>query len=519
VAISYHPDTIEVDAYRDARRRLEGKQFSASAQFKRTYRDDRLAFIHDCVEFPSRQGLTRYQEEAVAALEKYYRVAIRSPRGGGKSALASLLVHHYLLTREKDETKVPTTASSWQQLINFLWPEIHKWAGQIRWDKVGRDQYTRDELLGQSIKLSSTCRAFSMASDKPANMEGGHGECMFVLFDESKTIPVPTWDSMEGTFSRPGERYFLAVSTPGPPTGRFYDIHQKKPGFEDWHAIHWTMEDLIGAGMMDPAWAEQRLKHWGENSSVYQRDVLGNFAADEESSLIPLDWVEAANLRWQKWLDAGGVIPADGICTVGVDPAGEGKDDTVICPKYGDLVPELVRYKGKELMAATGQVVAMIKQAEGGNGRKVYPMVEINGLGTGMVSRLREQEYPVIPVNVSRKSKATDRHGYWKMADVRTQLAWAVREWLDPANDSEAMLPPDDKLTGDIMAQGYDMLSDGTIKLWSKDKVKDLIRRSPDSFDGLKMGFFPITHPPALVSSDDEDTSKKSERVRTRLWH
>jgi len=33
------------------------------------------------------------------------------------------------------------------------------------------------------------------------------------------------------------------------------------------------------------------------------------------------------------------------------------------------------------------------------------------------------------------------------------------------------------------------------------------------------MTFAPEDIKAALVGSDDEDTSKKSERVRTRLWH
>src|SRR6185312_2888777 len=123
-----------------------------------------------------------------------------------------------------------------------------------------------------------------------------------------KAIPGATFDAAEGAFANAGsdtvsEALAFAVSTPGEPQGRFYDIHARKPGYEDWFVWHVTLEDTIQAGRVSREWAEQRKRQWGEDSAVYQNRVLGEFASSEEDGVIPLGWIERANERWHVWND------------------------------------------------------------------------------------------------------------------------------------------------------------------------------------------------------------------------
>ena len=119
----------------------------------------------------------------------------------------------------------------------------------------------------------------------------------------------------------------LALSTPGSPQGRFYDIHAHRPGYEDWHARHVTLADAIEAGRISPEWAEQRRRQWGEQSTIYVNRVLGEFHAGDEDSVIPLAWAEAAVERWHDWDEAGRAdLPGPHI--IGVDVARSGEDRT-----------------------------------------------------------------------------------------------------------------------------------------------------------------------------------------------
>jgi len=471
---------------------------STSARFKKTYQDDRVAFVHDCFEFSGGGGPKKYQERSLALFDEFPRLSIRSPHHGGKSTFAAWCLHHFILTRP--DCKIPTTASVWRQLTEYLWPEIHKWARRIRWDIVGRDPYTKDELLTLLLKLSPTQRAFAVASDDPQNIEGAQADSILYIFDEAKIIPTETWDAAEGAFSGAGEdtpmeAKALAISTPGDPVGRFYNIQSRKRGYKHWKVDVWTKEELIEAGMMSRQWALDMKEQWGEKSSVYIQKVEGDFAASEDENLIPLPWIEAAVRRWHGWKDGGGKIPDKIPLRIGIDTAAGGGDKTSIIPLYDDLVPEVIYMDVKNTMRIVSSVRTIIDKArmkteEKESIRSIQAFTEIIGHGgKGVHDRLEEEEYPVEAVNVSVPTDLKDASGLFGFVNVRSALWWAVREWLDPDMGSKAMLPPDERLEEDLRAPKWEPTSSGKIKVEPKDKTKERLGRSPDAGDALTMTF------------------------------
>ena len=178
-----------------------------------------------------------------------------------------------------------------------------------------------------SLKLTNG-EAFAVASDQADLIEGAHGAGILYVFDEAKSISDAIFDSAEGAFAGKGLALALATSTPGTPSGRFYEIHQRKGGYEDWTARHVKLEEMITAGRQDPAWVEQRKQQWGERSSIYVNRVLGEFAAPDEDGIIPLSWIEKANERWLALKDSGQMpTKAD---VIGVDVARNRESSQVI---------------------------------------------------------------------------------------------------------------------------------------------------------------------------------------------
>jgi hypothetical protein len=161
----------------------------------------------------------------------------------------------FALTRSGvTDFKIPTTASVFRQLQHFLWPEIHKWARFLNWERLGRMPFDeRTELSSMALRLKGG-EAFAMSSRRADLIEGAHASELLFVFDEAKTITDPTWDSAEGAFSA-GKCYWLAFSTPGDPVGRFYDIQSRKPGYEDWWVRHVTIEALKALGDVWLLWA------------------------------------------------------------------------------------------------------------------------------------------------------------------------------------------------------------------------------------------------------------------------
>jgi hypothetical protein len=263
-------------------------------QFKRTYQNNYVAFAHDCIDWRG-DSLTQYQDEILDAIPREKRVAVRGPHGLGKTCIAAIALLCFATTWDGDDWKIPTTASAWRQLTEFFWPEVHKWAQRVKWDKVGRAAFTQLELQTMLLRLKSG-RAFAMASSEDELTEGAHADHLLYIFDEAKAIPAGRWDAAEGALMT-GDTYALAISTPGEPQGRFYDIHTRKPGYEDWWVRHVTVDECIKAGRITQRDVDQRARQWGENSAVFKNRVLGEFCESSEDCVIPLAWVELANER------------------------------------------------------------------------------------------------------------------------------------------------------------------------------------------------------------------------------
>lgn len=353
-----------------------------------------------------------------------------------------------------------------------------------------------------NLKLA-TGEAFAVASDQAELIEGAHADHLLYIFDEAKAIPDGIFDAAEGAFSGPGEVYALAISTPGEPIGRFYDIHRHKPGYEDWWTRQVTLQEAIQAGRIAQEWAEQRKRQWGESSAVYQNRVAGEFAANDEDSVIPLSWIELANERWRNLEESG---EWGKFTSVGVDIGGGGEysDKTVEALVYDRWsVKELRKYPRGNVDTATMETAGRVKGILDANGGKA--ILDGIGLGAGSYHRLREQGYDnaysfVASQSAERQGQdILDRTGELGFTNKRSAAWWILRELLDPIEGRPIALPPDDELTGELTTPKKRVLSGGRIQVESKDDVKKRLQgRSTDSADAVIMGLIG----PELIEQD-----------------
>jgi hypothetical protein len=491
--------TAAVDPFADALRiaaqacvtELRADEARAEAQ---RYLYDPVAWARDVIDWRADSGLTAYQQDILAALPIRRRVAVRGPHGLGKSGLAAIAVLWFSTTRDAAnlDWKVLTTASAWRHLAKFLWPEIRKWARVIRWDVLGRPAFNeRTELLDLHLKLRFGA-ASAVASSKPEFIEGAHADSLLYLIDEAKIVPNASWDAIEGAFSGGQteglpEAFALAVSTPGPPAGRFYEIHKRGRGLEDWWTRHVTLDEAVKAGRISKEWAEQRKRQWGADSALYANRVLGEFHAGDEDSVIPLAWVEAAVERWHAWVDAGRA-PIPGRRVLGVDVARGGTDATVLAHRTGVCVDRLDQHHREDTMRTTARVQGVL-----GDG---VPIVDSIGVGGGVVDRLRELRVPVIPYTGSAKTDARDRTREFGFVNTRSAAYWRVRELLDPAFAPEVMLPPNELLLADLTAPTWTIVTGvpPKIQVEKKEDLVERLGRSPDHGDAVVMSFWADRH-------------------------
>jgi virulence-associated protein VagC len=470
-------------------------------KFRLTYQHDPVAFVHDCIVWKNNWKPAVFQDEILNDLETTPRVSARAPHGVGKTALMAWAILWFALTNDgMTDWKIPVTASAWRQLTKFAFPELHKWAHMLDWAKIGRKPFDeRLELKDLSLRLS-TGECFALASDNAALIEGAHASRLLYIFDESKEIPVPTWDSAEGAFST-GDCRWLAVSTPGEPSGRFYDIQSRQAGFDQWTVRHVTLAEAIQAGRVRPEWAENCRMQWGEQSAVYQNRVLGEFASSEADGIIPLSWVELANGLWNEWHDSGSPAPA--FTCVGVDVARSGDDKTVLALRYDWLLHELRKHTKEDTMETTGRVAGILHAHPEG-----YASVDVIGIGAGVVDRLHEMGYNVHSFNAAEHTDAMDSTNELAFANVRSAAWWNMRELLDPANGNHVALPEDTLLTGDLVSVHWKIQSGGKIIIEPKEDIKERIGRSTDCGDAVVQAFYDNRQP-----SDNEWIDAMKKRI------
>lgn len=478
-------------------KRVNQNKKSAYFKFQEHYRGHWVDFAHDCIKWDEGQGLTFYQDEILGNFDTYDRQAVRGPRGLGKTTMGSILLLGWALTNDGDDWKVATTASAWLQLEEYFWPEVHKWAGKLDWEKIGREPFhSVRELMKMKLVGLNNSRAFAVSPEESQRIEGLHANQLAIIFDEAKIIPEATWDSLEGATTNAESKIevnkIFAISTPGEPAGRFYDIHSRKPGYEDWHTVHITKDDAVAAGRMSQKWVDQRLLHWGAESALYKNQVMGEFAADHEDVIIPLAFVEAAMRRHDEWIKQIKSGASKGVVTsMGLDISqGTTKGDkSIFTIVYNEVIAEIIEFYAIDAQVATMEIAG---KAKGMIERYSVPMyIDIIGIGVGVYNRLREQNMKLaMPFVASHKPppRLRDSSGEMEYKNMRAAMWFEGRDMLDPDNHMDIAIPRDAKLTGELTrTRQKPILSKGVLQVESKQDIRNRIKRSTDKADSVLM--------------------------------
>jgi hypothetical protein len=302
------------------------------------------------------------------------------------------------------------------------------------------------------------------------------------------SISDATFDAAEGAFSgatEGREAFALASSTPGPPSGRFYNIHMHKEGFEDWHTRHVKLEEAIAAGRVDPDWVEQKKKQWGADSGLFANRVLGEFHQDDEDTVIPLAWIEAAQQRWDDHdFRTDPLAPLD---RIGVDVARTGKDRTVIAPIHGWRVEKLLYFDQNSTTKTEREVMIVAGESE------AVITVDCDGVGAGVYDHVKQMvgTQRARPFHAAAATDWQDATKQLEFANCRASAWWSLRQMLNPDNDPTLELPPDDQLSADLCAPKRKETARGKILVESKDDVKKRLEgRSTDAADSVIMPLF-----------------------------
>jgi hypothetical protein len=168
---------------------------------------------------------------------------------------------------------------------------------------------------------------------------------------------------------------------------------------------------------------------------------------------------------------------------MGVDPAGRGKDWTVITFRQGATCITQERIKEPESMALVGLLARYLEGKGHGYGVPDIAFIDI-GYNPGIYDRLIELGHKNIkPVNFG--GAADDKIRY---TNKRAEMYGLSNEWLNDPYD-QASIPDCDLLHGDLCAPGRKNTSNGKLLLESKEDIKTRIKRSTDNGDSFILTF------------------------------
>jgi len=169
----------------------------------------------------------------------------------------------------------------------------------------------------------------------------------------------------------------------------------------------------------------------------------------------------------------------------GVDVARYGDDETAVSERIGRNVLRVDRIGHQDTQTTALRVSSRM---EGG----ALAVVDVIGVGAGVVDRLRELNHEVVAFNAAERTDMTDAHGEFTFPNVRSAAWWNLREMLDPSNSSAVAvsLPDDEILAAELSSPRWRILAGAKIQVEPKEDTKKRIRRSPDSADAVVMSLY-----------------------------
>ena len=407
----------------------------------------------------------KWQRKVLEDLLIHDKISIKSGHGTGKSALLSWLIIYWLST--KIPCKVAVTANTARQLNDVLMAECNKWHRNMPDGFRNLFEFKSDKinLLGA---VDSFASFVTSRRESPESLQGFHSPNMLFICDEASGIPDIVFETAEGSLSTKGAKVIL-TGNPTRNSGYFYDTHHKMR--DTWKRYSVSCHD---SDFVNPTFIADMEKKYGIDSNVYRIRVLGEFPDTNEDAIIPLHLISESHDRDVE-VDETEVV-------WGCDIARFGSDKTALAKRQGNTLLEPIKvWQGKDLMETVGVIVAEY-EALPYSKRPQEILIDAIGLGAGVADRLQELlDCQVSAINVAELPSMQEKY-----MRLRDELWFLCREWFESRN---CKMPEDEELITELTAPRYSFMSNGKIKVESKEQLKKRGFSSPDKADALCLTF------------------------------
>ncbi|HDR9253543.1 TPA: DEAD/DEAH box helicase family protein [Burkholderia vietnamiensis] len=444
----------------------ELQQENPFIHFSARYYYDPILFVQEVL------GAEPYewQKEFLQAIADGNRkISVRSGHGVGKSTATSWAAIWHMCTRVPQKTVI--TAPTASQLFDALFSEMRTWIKKLPPALCERFAITTDRVELIAAPEESFISLRTARKEAPQALAGVHSENVLLIADEASEVDEAVFVAASGSMSGHSATTIL-LGNPTRSSGYFFESQTTLAN--DWWTRKISCVDMVACGQVAQAYVDEQAKRFGVDSNNYRVRVLGEFPEGDDDTVLPLSLIESAIRRDVE-------EPPGQKCVWGLDVARYGSDRTALCIRHGNTVRNKVEWwAGLDTMQTVGRVKAMY-DACAYEDRPVEILVDVIGIGAGVVDRCREMGLPVRGINVSESPAMGDKY-----LNLRAELWYKAREWLE-ARDCK--LPDDQQLKAELATVRYGFQSNGKVKIESKDDIKKRGVRSPDLADAFILTF------------------------------
>ena len=410
------------------------------------------------------------------------QVACRSGHGVGKSFVAANAVLWFLYCHSP--SLVLSTAPSARQVERILWEEIHRLHGASRTALPGR-------LLNTRLIAGPYQQAFGFTAQNPESGAGLHAPNVLIIVDEASGVEDRLFQVLQGALTSKNCS-FLLIGNPTKAHGYFFECFRT----ELWSRFTISCLDspnfhvpaeapLPYPGLVTPGWAADRAQEWGEDSDAYRVRVLGLPPRLSSDTLIPLEWLDAAEAH-----EPFPESPNEAV-VFGLDVARYGDCETVLTIRRGMTLEVVEGWQGFDLMQSVGRVVNAARKW-----RPARIIADAVGMGAGVVDRLGELVNAASPENREESLKDTLVIGFesgqratqrYDFGNQRDEAWWSLREKYRAGliRHADRWL----KLTGQLTELKYAFNSSGHVAIETKEQLRRRDKPSPDYADSVMLCF------------------------------
>lgn len=485
------------------------------------------------------------QIDVLNAVFKHREVAVKSCHGTGKSFNAARIALAFLTTHPG--SIVVTTAPTWRQVKDVLWRELATAYNSSRFELGGA-------LTKVGLEYDDDWYAIGLSTTDPDKFQGYHSDHVLVIVDEAAGVEEPIFEGVRAITSNENA-HVLYIGNPTTVAGSFFKAFRNPrvkqftisafdtPNFKANKIF--DLDDLIKTfspppevspldyrpelnlpypALISPTWVYERYLEWGTDSPMWQARVMGEFPSQADSTLIPLNMIEASMDK--EYRDEHGWKVMDGEMAYGVDVARFGSDRTVIFPVHGGFVEDPIVIRKQDTQAVATRILDTLDHSVWHTPLRI----DDTGLGGGVTDALNKAKrdhpdayhYRVVPVNfgemadetrIDRQLQALNRSSAPRTEKIprfynkRAEMYWNLRELII---NKQVALPQNEALANELASIRYEYTAKQQIKIEDKAEIKKRTTESPDLADALALAFIKG----AAAYSDIKGTPKTERTER-----